>query len=280
MTPSTPGPAQPECHASPTGTHEASGADTHWCDWCSQAFGIPAPAPEPTCAAEYWLAEIEARCAAATKGPWSRNIRPASQYPVIFAGRNTHVAQVLNRGSLSAEELEANTDFIALARDDVPWLCAQLRTALAPPVDAAAGKSDADELIATYDAKLSQLSGYIQAHQHMNQRVLAEFVVVATMLRQALAASPSVDAGGAREAALDERLVGLKATGWLVGIVDEGESWNATIYRQGERITCNLGHSHGISFTADGATPSEALREAVSKSVPFPARPEVPTDAL
>lgn len=49
-----------------------------------------------------------------TKGPWSRNIKPASHYPIIFAGRNTHVAQVISKG-LTTDEIEANCDLIAAA---------------------------------------------------------------------------------------------------------------------------------------------------------------------
>lgn len=44
-----------------------------------------------------------------TPGPWHRNIKPASRYPTIFAGRNTHVAYVaVNRGAMPDEEIEAN----------------------------------------------------------------------------------------------------------------------------------------------------------------------------
>jgi len=49
-----------------------------------------------------------------TRGGWHRNIKPASKYPVIFAGRNTHVAQVITRG-LGDDEAEANADLIAAA---------------------------------------------------------------------------------------------------------------------------------------------------------------------
>jgi hypothetical protein len=45
---------------------------------------------------------------------WHRNIKPASKYPIIFADRNTHVAQAVTRG-LSEAEIEANTDLIAAA---------------------------------------------------------------------------------------------------------------------------------------------------------------------
>lgn len=45
---------------------------------------------------------------------WHRNIKPASKYPIIFEGRNTHVAQVLTQG-LSEEEIERNCNLIAAA---------------------------------------------------------------------------------------------------------------------------------------------------------------------
>jgi hypothetical protein len=49
-----------------------------------------------------------------TPGPWHRNIAPASKYPVIFAGRNTHVALTLTQG-LPVEQQEANANLIAAA---------------------------------------------------------------------------------------------------------------------------------------------------------------------
>lgn len=49
-----------------------------------------------------------------TPTPWHRNISPASKYPVIFSGRNKHVAQVVTRG-LSEDEIEANCRFIVEA---------------------------------------------------------------------------------------------------------------------------------------------------------------------
>lgn len=55
----------------------------------------------------------------ATPGPWHRNIRPASRYPTIWAGRNTHIAYVsvggLDGSKFPEVELEANLDHIALA---------------------------------------------------------------------------------------------------------------------------------------------------------------------
>lgn len=49
-----------------------------------------------------------------TAGPWGRNIPPASKYPIIYAGRSTHVAQVITRG-LPEAEAEANAGLIAAA---------------------------------------------------------------------------------------------------------------------------------------------------------------------
>lgn len=49
-----------------------------------------------------------------TQGPWHRNIKPATRYPTIFAGRNTHVAHVTTSGIPEAE-VEANCDLIASA---------------------------------------------------------------------------------------------------------------------------------------------------------------------
>lgn len=60
-----------------------------------------------------------------TPGPWHRNIKPARKYPIIFAGRNTHICQVLNH--VADAEVEANCDLIAMAPvlrelvDDLWW---------------------------------------------------------------------------------------------------------------------------------------------------------------
>ena len=51
-----------------------------------------------------------------TPGPWGRNIAPAWKYPIIFAGRNTHVAYIFTN-ELSESEQEANADLIAAAPD-------------------------------------------------------------------------------------------------------------------------------------------------------------------
>ena len=49
-----------------------------------------------------------------TPGMLSRNIAPINRYPVLFAGRNTHVAQVVTNAQ-RIDEAEANADFIVLA---------------------------------------------------------------------------------------------------------------------------------------------------------------------
>lgn len=51
-----------------------------------------------------------------TPGPWHRNIHPVSRYPIVFAGRNTHIARVITQG-LTDSEAEANCDLIAAAPD-------------------------------------------------------------------------------------------------------------------------------------------------------------------
>lgn len=49
-----------------------------------------------------------------TPGPWHRNIKPASRYPTIFAGRNTHVCSVSRADDAT---MEANLLLIAAAPD-------------------------------------------------------------------------------------------------------------------------------------------------------------------
>lgn len=52
-----------------------------------------------------------------TRGPWGRNIKPASKYNTIYAGdapNHVHICHLNTRG-LSAEEIEANCDLITAA---------------------------------------------------------------------------------------------------------------------------------------------------------------------
>lgn len=56
-----------------------------------------------------------------TQGNMGRNIRPISKYPILFCGRNTHVAQIITRG-LPEQETEANADRMVMcwnAHDDL-----------------------------------------------------------------------------------------------------------------------------------------------------------------
>lgn len=48
-----------------------------------------------------------------TQGDWGRNIKPATKYNTIYAGRNTHVCHLA--GGLSTEETEANCNLIVAA---------------------------------------------------------------------------------------------------------------------------------------------------------------------
>ncbi len=50
-----------------------------------------------------------------TPGPWHRNIRANGKYPVVFAGRNQHVATTTQQ--TDPVETEANIDLIAAAPD-------------------------------------------------------------------------------------------------------------------------------------------------------------------
>ena len=63
-----------------------------------------------------------------TPGPWHRNIKPATHYNTIFAGRNTHVAHLAVQGKTEAE-VEANCTLIAAAPDLLKALRALASTA-------------------------------------------------------------------------------------------------------------------------------------------------------
>ncbi len=65
-----------------------------------------------------------------TPGPWYRNIKPASKYNTVWAGRNTHVARVVVDG-LPDEQVEANINLIAAA----PELLAALQAVVANAPD-------------------------------------------------------------------------------------------------------------------------------------------------
>lgn len=60
-----------------------------------------------------------------TQGRWGRNIAPASRYPIVYAGRCTHVVEMITR-SVPASEAEANTDLVVTARNELPGILARL----------------------------------------------------------------------------------------------------------------------------------------------------------
>jgi hypothetical protein len=73
-----------------------------------------------------------------TPGPWHRNIRANGKYPVIFAGRNHHVAQACQQKD--GEETEANISLIAAAPDlleALQWAVDQFEDDLDPDHQAA-----------------------------------------------------------------------------------------------------------------------------------------------
>jgi hypothetical protein len=90
------------------------------------------PAPAPPDEVERRLAEIEVREKAATKGPWqnyyNRHAVFQSLAPYPQTDRVRDVAQV---------QTHDDGDFIAHARQDIPWLVAQLRARLASPASPA-----------------------------------------------------------------------------------------------------------------------------------------------
>ena len=64
-----------------------------------------------------------------TAGLLGRNIKPINKYPILYAGRNTHIAQIITRG-MSDEEAEANADFLVLAWNTHDELVAALESLL------------------------------------------------------------------------------------------------------------------------------------------------------
>lgn len=63
-----------------------------------------------------------------TQGPWHRNIRSDGKYPIIFSGRNNHIA--VAKPQETGAETEANIDLIAAA----PELLAILERIMRPPI--------------------------------------------------------------------------------------------------------------------------------------------------
>ena len=81
-----------------------------------------------------------------TPGPWNRNIRAGGRYPVVYAGRNQHVATVSQQEN--KDEIEANIDLVSAA----PELLAALDECLAI-VDAHRKLTGGDGDIAAMNAR-------------------------------------------------------------------------------------------------------------------------------
>lgn len=79
-----------------------------------------------------------------SQGRLHRNIPPITKYPTLFAGRNTHVAVVVTRGGISAEEAEANADRLVLCWNTHDTLVAAVRSAHAALTQAATFPADID----------------------------------------------------------------------------------------------------------------------------------------
>jgi hypothetical protein len=86
-----------------------------------------------------------------TPGPWHRNIRANGKYPVVFAGRNQHVAKVEQQST--GAETEANIDLIAAAPDLLAAL-QDLTAYFGPDTD-----NGLDELLTNARAAIARATG-------------------------------------------------------------------------------------------------------------------------
>lgn len=93
------------------------------------------------------IAELARLHEAATLGRWDRNIAPASRYPIIYAGRNTHVVEIITR-SITPAQAEANASLVPKAVNAIPALLAER----------AADKAEIERLRAE-NAKLANILG-------------------------------------------------------------------------------------------------------------------------
>lgn len=70
-----------------------------------------------------------------TPGTLSRNIPPITKYPTLFAGRNTHVAQIVSKNEADADFIvrawNAHDDLVRALRD----LLVRAEAELADPED-------------------------------------------------------------------------------------------------------------------------------------------------
>ncbi len=92
---------------------------------------LPVPVgPEPQPLSEERLAEIEARAAEATPGPWCTDSWEIYQGAEYEPGLSMWIGETC-RGTSSPEQDQADAAFVAAARSDVPALAAEVRRLLA-----------------------------------------------------------------------------------------------------------------------------------------------------
>lgn len=76
---------------------------------------------------EKQLLDIEARANAATPGPWRNDRPPEHHYAEVWGARGPGYGTIVCAYPSRPIEAEANKDFIAHARTDIPALIASLR---------------------------------------------------------------------------------------------------------------------------------------------------------
>lgn len=86
-----------------------------------------------------------------TPGPWHRNIRANGHYPVVFAGRNQHVATATQQ--TDPAETEANIDLIATAPELLQALRELIEAATHHQADAAAALAQARAAVAKAEGR-------------------------------------------------------------------------------------------------------------------------------
>lgn len=84
------------------------------------------------------LAEIEARCKAASPGPWEWSGRKQEDDGWIWHPQGSMLADTMVTLADTYEDDHKDLDFIAHARADIPWLLDQVRAAHAAGMQEAA----------------------------------------------------------------------------------------------------------------------------------------------
>ena len=77
--------------------------------------------------------EIRARAEAATRGPWSAIEGPGEHWYVCDEGES--IASISANDGSNEDQRQPDAEFIAHAREDIPWLLAELDKARAEKAD-------------------------------------------------------------------------------------------------------------------------------------------------